>query len=65
MLEQAADGQRGCADPGLQSGLVEVVCLPSEGGAQPVERAGEVLDLGASQGRFPRVFVSSLTLTPR
>ena len=54
MLEQAAEGQRGGTDTGLQSGPVEVVGLPAEGCAQPVERTDEVLDLGAGEGRFPR-----------
>jgi hypothetical protein len=38
MLEQAAEGQRGGADAGLQTGRAEVVCLPVEGHAQAVER---------------------------
>jgi len=55
MLEQAAEGQRGGADAGLQSGCVEVVGLPPEGRAQAVERTDEVLGLGAGEGWFPRV----------
>ena len=54
MLEQAADGQRGGTDSGLQSGRVQIVGLPAEGRAQAVERTDEVLGLGAGQGRFPR-----------
>jgi hypothetical protein len=54
MLEQAAEGQRGGADAGLQPGRIEVVGLPAEGRAQAVERTGEVLGLGAGEGRFPR-----------
>ena len=55
MLEQAAEGQRGGADAGLQPGRVEVVGLPAEGRAQAVERTEEVLDLGAGERRFPGV----------
>jgi hypothetical protein len=55
MLEQAAEGQRGDTDAGLQSGRIKIVSLPTEGRAQTIERTDEVLCLGAGQGRFPRV----------
>jgi hypothetical protein len=54
MLEQAAEGQRGGADAGLQPGRVEVVGLPAKGRAQAIERTDEVLGLGAGSRRFPR-----------
>jgi hypothetical protein len=55
MLEQAAEGQVGDTDAGLQSGRIKIVSLPTEGRAQTIERTDEVLCLGAGQGRFPRV----------
>jgi hypothetical protein len=55
MLEQPAKGQRGSADPDLQSGRVEIVGLEPERRAQPVEGPGQVRGLGTSHGRFPRV----------
>jgi len=53
MLEQAAEGQRGGADAGLQPGRVEVVGLPAEGRAQAAERTDDVLGRGAGEGGFP------------
>ena len=54
MLEQAAEGQRGGADAGLQPGRVEVVGLPAEGRAQAAERtttcSASVPAKGGSQG---------------
>ena len=55
MLEQTTEGQRGRPDAGLQPDGVEVIGLPPERGPQAVERTHEMLDLGAGQGRFPRV----------
>src|SRR6266566_832276 len=62
VLEQAAEGQRRGAEPGLQPGDGQVVGLPAEGRAQPVERARQLLDLGAGQGRFPWVLGHGATL---
>src|SRR5262245_60490353 len=59
VLEQAAEGQRGGTDTGVQSGSLQVVCLPAEGRTQAVERTDEVLGLGAGEGRFPRVVTVS------
>ena len=53
VLEQLAERQVRGPDPGLQAGRVEVAGLPTEGGAQPVERAEQLLGLGAREGRFP------------
>jgi hypothetical protein len=55
VLEQAAERQRGRADTGVQTGRVETVGLPAEGGAQPLEGAVEMLGLGAGDRRLPWV----------
>jgi hypothetical protein len=55
VLEQATERQRRGGDAELKPGRIETVGLPAEGRAQPVERTDDVLDLGAGEGRFPRI----------
>src|SRR5205807_8850675 len=53
VLEQAAKGQRGRADPGTEPGRVEAVGLPAERVPQPVERPDQVVDLGTGDRWLP------------
>ena len=59
MLQQAADRERGRADPGLQSARVESVGLEPERGAQPVKGAEQLLGLRPGARRLPGTFVVS------
>ena len=53
VLEQAGEGQAGRADPLVELGLVEVVGLPPERRALPLESAEQLLGLGAGDRRLP------------
>ena len=53
MLEQAAEGERGTADAGLQPGSVKAVGLEAEGRTQSLERTDDMLDLATGERRFP------------
>jgi len=59
VLQQPAERQRRGADTGAQPHRIEIVRLPAERRAQPLERTEQVLDLAARERRLPRLIAGA------